>query len=292
MRCLYGAMHFFLQGDVPVGEFKVDGAEGEHRVKWIDPYPGFDYRPMSVSIEAAYQHDKLGACGIDSGVFGNDADPAFFIGLAIHAGINSGISAEGNVNLAQHLVQHRPLALGESLTALGGITAVQPVPRGRVIHTVVRFETAAGETVIEASRQSLKPHPGPGKQRGIGDRPISLLEDIDSLTAVADYELNPAQVKAYSSTGNSIHYEEESAHRAGFRAPIIGGGMGVHYLTACLWSQRPVRTLVAQVQFRRPIFWDDRLAVIHRQLDQDTRVLGLRVRGKAATEMSVRELTF
>ncbi len=259
---------------------------------WIDPTPGFVYRPMPVEISMTHQQAKLAACGIDSGVFGTNADPAFFIGLAIHAGIESGISAEGNVNLAQQLVQHRPLTLGESLTAFGGITEVEPVPRGRVVHTVVRFETAAGEIVIEASRKSLKPSPFAGHARGIGDRPNSMLDDIEALAAVAQYELTPAQVKAYSSTGNSIHYEEESARRAGFRAPIIGGGMGVHYLTAWLWSQCHVRSFVAQVQFRRPIFWDDRLSVVDRQVDAKTRVLGLRVRDKAATEMFVRDLTF
>ncbi len=260
-------------------------------MEWIDPCPGFVYRPMRVEISTAHQQAKLAACGIGSDVFGPVADPAFFIGLAIHAGIESGISAEGNVNLAQQLIQHRPLALGESLTAFGGITEVEPVPRGNVVHTVVRFATAAGETVIEASRKSLKPNPTAGEARGIGDRPISLLDDIEALPAVAEYELTPEQVKAYSSTGNSIHYEEESARRAGFRAPIIGGGMGVHYLTARLWSEHPVRSFVAQVQFRRPIFWDDRLAVVDRQVETDARVLGLRVRGKAATEMFIRHLT-
>lgn len=260
-------------------------------MEWIDPFPGFVYRPMPVEISTGHQQAKLSACGIDCTIFGADADPAFFIGLAIHAGIESGISAEGNVNLAQQLVQHRQLALGESLTAFGGITEVEPFPRGRVVHTVVRFETDAGETVIEASRKSLKPNPDAGNARGIGDRPISLLDDIEALAGVAEYELTPAQVKAYSSTGNSIHYEEESARRAGFRAPIIGGGMGVHYLTAWLWSQHPVRSFIAQVQFRRPIFWDDRLAVVDRQVDVNARVLGLRVRDKAATEMLIRDLT-
>lgn len=260
-------------------------------VEWIDPHPGFEYRPMQVEITAAHQRDKLAACGIDGSVFRENADPAFFVGLAIHAGIESGISAEGNVNLEQQLVQRRPLALGESLTAHGGIIKVEPVPRGRVVHTAVRFETAAGETVIEASRKSLKPDPGAGNARGIGDRPASSLDPIEALAAAAEYELTPIQVKAYSSTGNSIHYEEESARRAGFRAPIIGGGMGVHYLTAFLWSQNSVRSFVAEVQFRRPIFWDDRLAVVHRQIDRHSQVLGLRVRGKAATEMLIRELT-
>ena len=39
-------------------------------------------------------------------------------------------------------------------------------------------------------------------------------------------ELTPQAVRDYSVEGNSIHYEEKAAARAGFRAPIIGGGMG------------------------------------------------------------------
>ena len=54
-------------------------------------------------------------------VFGEDVDPAFFIGLAIHAGIDSGISAEGNINMLQRMIQHRPAKLDEPLTVRGEI---------------------------------------------------------------------------------------------------------------------------------------------------------------------------
>jgi hypothetical protein len=46
-----------------------------------------------------------------------------------------------------------------------------------------------------------------------------------------------------------------AAEQAGFRAPIIGGGQGVHYLTAALWDEG-YRALDVDIYFRRPIFWD------------------------------------
>ena len=67
----------------------------------------------------------MDACGIDAGVFGGQVDPAFFIGIAIHAGIRSGISAEGNINMLQGLQMHRPALLDEPLNVRGEILEVQ-----------------------------------------------------------------------------------------------------------------------------------------------------------------------
>ena len=109
-------------------------------MEWVDPYAGFRYSTDTVIVDAAHQAEKLSACGIDAGVFDNDVDPAFYIGLAIHAGINSGISAEGNINMSNTVIQHRPVALGESLTVDGEIVAVEDVPRtivGAVLGAVV-----------------------------------------------------------------------------------------------------------------------------------------------------------
>ena len=72
-----------------------------------------------------YQAEKLGAIGIDPSGYGGLCDPAFFIGLSIQAGAESGISAEGNVNMLTELVQHRPIPLDEDL-ALTGTNTVGP----------------------------------------------------------------------------------------------------------------------------------------------------------------------
>ena len=63
--------------------------------EWIDPYAGFVYDEDQIEITAAHQAEKLAACGIDATAFGGQADPSFFIGLAIHAGIKSRITADG-----------------------------------------------------------------------------------------------------------------------------------------------------------------------------------------------------
>lgn len=224
---------------------------------WQEPVAGFQYQPATVTISAAMQQQKLTACGLDAGLFGDCVDPSFYIGEAIHAGINSGISAEGNVNMLQTLTQHRPAGLGEELQVHGQITAVTEVPRGRTVDTEVVFESKTGERVISANRRSLKPNPEKVGSRGAGERPAPVVADVSVLRQLTEHTLTPEQVVDYSREGNSIHYDLDAARAAGFRAPIIGGGMGVHYLLAALMAEFAPEFLDLDIYFRRPIFWDD-----------------------------------
>jgi acyl dehydratase len=232
--------------------------------EWVDPYAGFQYQPDNVVVPAAYQREKLSICGIDPEVFGEVVDASFYIGLAIRAGAASGITAQGNVNMLQSLVQHRPALLDESLTVRGEITAVTEVPRGRTIDTDVWFEDGSGERVITARRRSLKPDPGKS-DRGAGERPPPVLKDPAAARVLADQRLTPEIVVAYSEEGNSIHYDLEAARKAGFRAPLIGGGMGVHYLLAAIYAERTPQAFDLDIYFRRPIFWDDSFRVVRHE---------------------------
>ncbi|MDG1124614.1 MAG: hypothetical protein P8N73_07030 [Pseudomonadales bacterium] len=256
---------------------------------WVMPYKGFNYLPDTVAVTAGHQVDKLLACGIDAEIFAGYVDPAFFIGIAIHAGINSGISAEGNINMLQSLRMHRPVVLDEELAVKGQILAVTEVPRGLRIDTDVWFEDAQGQRVISAPRTSLRPDPrraqskshsadvndknkDKDKAKGAGERPQAVVDDLSALAFLASYQLTPEGVRAYSMEGNSIHYEMEPAQKAGFRAPLIGGGMGVHFLMAELWrghkhSGGP-QAFDAEIYFRRPIFWDDCVGVYSRADEQ------------------------
>ena len=69
-------------------------------------------RPRTLTVTRQYQAEKLGAIGIDPSVYGRRCDPAFFIGLSIQAGAESGISAEGNVNMLTELVSASTDSLG------------------------------------------------------------------------------------------------------------------------------------------------------------------------------------
>ena len=212
-------------------------------------------------MSAQTQAERLTACGIDPAIFGEEVDPAFFIGLAIHAGIDSGISAEGNINMLQRLAVHRPARLGETLTVKGEIKSVTAVPRGQRVETDVWFEDLTGERVISCPRTSLRPQAQAQSKSGAGDKPQPVVGDVAALVLHDTYQLTPDRVKSYSVEGNSIHYEQEAAERAGFRAPLIGGGMGVHYLTAQMWQDRRPSFFDASIYFRRPIFWDEAVQV-------------------------------
>ena len=252
---------------------------------WVVPHQGFNYLPDTVAVTAAHQVDKLLACGIDADIFAGQVDPAFFIGIAIHAGINSGISAEGNINMLQSLRMHRPVLLGEELEVKGQIVAVTEVPRGLRVDTDVWFEDTHGQRVISAPRTSLRPDPQRAESKnhsagvtdkdndkGAGERPQPVVDDLSALEFLASYQLTPEGVRAYSMEGNSIHYEMEPAQKAGFRAPLIGGGMGVHFLMAELWQAHKQsggpEAFDAEIYFRRPIFWDDAVAAYSRADEQ------------------------
>ena len=252
---------------------------------WVVPHQGFNYLPNTVAVTAAHQIDKLLACGIDAEIFAGQVDPAFFIGIAIHAGINSGISAEGNINMLQSLRMHRPVLLDEALMVKGQILAVTEVPRGLRVDTDVWFEDTHGQRVISAPRTSLRPDPQRAESKnhsagvtdkdndkGAGERPQPVVDDLSALEFLASYQLTPEGVRAYSMEGNSIHYEMEPAQKAGFRAPLIGGGMGVHFLMAELWQAHKQsggpEAFDAEIYFRRPIFWDDAVAAYSRADEQ------------------------
>jgi hypothetical protein len=256
---------------------------------WHEPVEGFQYSPDVVSVSREFQNQRLQACGLDPADFGNFADPAFFIGIGIHAGVNSGISAEGNVNMIQRLIQHRLVNVDEQLTVQGKITDVQVVPRGLRVNTDVWFEDEGGARVMSTPRISLKPDPN-ASARGAGDRPAPAIEDLSLTSSLSTHQLTPEAVVGYSSEGNSIHYDMDAAQKAGFRAPIIGGGMGVHYLTRALFYAEPPAAFDMGIVFRRPIFWDDGFEVVCQGDPNQTETwtaLALVRDGKPLTEASL-----
>ena len=229
--------------------------------QWKQPEEGYQLEPDMVGVTRDYQHEKLTTCGIDPNVFACVADPSFFIGIAIQAGVNSGISAEGAVNMVQSLEIIRPALLDELLLVEGRIESVQEVARGERVETHVWFSDQEGQTVLRANRVSLRPNPNSSEKGGAGVRPEPVIKDVSSLDQKNAFQLTPDVVRNYSSEGNSIHYDEAAAKAGGFRAPIIGGGMGVHYLMADFWASRSSDCFVCNIYFRRPIFWDDAISV-------------------------------
>ena len=255
-------------------------------VVWQEPREGFELNVSETVVTREYQDEKLATQGLDANRFGELVDPSFYIGLGIKVGQDSGISAEGNVNMLSSIVMHRPVKLGEVLLSHGVIRSVQQVPRGQRIETDVWFEDTGGKRVISVPRVSLKPDPA-AEKRGAGDRPPPVVADSAELTVISTHQLTPAGTRGYSSEGNAIHYEPDAAQQAGFRAPIIGGGQGVHFLMSALFRDQTPQLLDLDIFFRRPVFWDDTVTV--GQLS-DLSALALVREHKVLTEMRVNRI--
>ena len=263
-------------------------------IQWKEAEEGYQLEPDMVGVTTDYQQEKLTTCGIDPDVFAGVADPSFFIGIAIQAGVNSGISAEGAVNMVQSLEVVRPALLDELLLVEGRIESVQEVARGERVETHVWFSDQEGQVILRANRVSLRPKPNSLEKGGAGVRPEPVIKDVSVLNQKKDFQLTPDIVRNYSSDGNSIHYDESAARAGGFRAPIIGGGMGVHYLMAALWASHSPASVACNIYFRRPIFWDDLISV---GVDESDTAFGLLKRDpgsepsvKVGTEMELLNL--
>lgn len=260
-------------------------------VNWIEPYVGLTYLDRVMTVAAQDQGRLLSLCGIDPAVFGEHIDPAAFITLAIQEGVRNRVHANGTVNLAQRLVQHRPMVLGEPLTVSGRILDVQEVPRGRVVTSETWFCGADGQRALTTGRLSLRPGAAMASASGTGEKPAPVVADLAGLTELGTATLTPEGVTAYTGPENPIHFDPEVAIRKGYRAPIVGGGQCVRFLTAALWRQFRPHTLGMEIYFRRPVFWDDTVTVMADPQGGQWKAICLVAHGKVTTEARITALS-
>lgn len=259
---------------------------------FIEPYTGLTFADRAMTVESAVEHRALRTCRIDPAVYGATVDPTTFISRAIAEGVRNGVHANGTVNMAQRLVQHAPLRLDEPLIVSGRILDVRPVPRGKVAISETWFKAGDGERAVMAGRRSLRPDPDKAGVRGAGDVAPPVVKDVGALKVLRDVTLTPEMVKGYDSEAiNPIHSVPEAAIKAGFRAPIIGGGMGVRYLMAEIWSRLAPRAIDIEIYFRRPIFWDDTVTIRVEEKGDTWTAICLAKGDKVATEARINSIS-
>lgn len=260
--------------------------------QWIEPYKGYKYKARQMTVEAVEQVRLIELCGIDPAIFGDSIDPAGFISLAIQEGVRNGIHANGTVNMGNRIIQHRRMRLGEPLTVTGEIIDIEEVPRGKVAVSDTWFSGGDDQCALTSRRRSLRPDPVKVGTRGAGEQPRPFIEDLARMKALATFTLTPEGVKAYTGPHNPIHFDPQAAKRSGFRAPIIGGGQGVRFLTAEIWRHFDPQGLDFDVQFRRPIFWDDTVTVVVDEQHGEWRSIGLMKGDKVATEARINRIAW
>jgi hypothetical protein len=157
---------------------------------------------------------------------------------------SSPFSAVGVVHIANRIVQHRPVMLGEALELRVHAGPFAPHRRGRTFDFVSEAY-AGGELVWEEFSTMLK--------RGAGDESLPRVPEPEDPPVTAHWRLADDLGRRYAAVSgdrNPIHMHGLAAKAFGFPR-AIAHGMWTN--ARCLAALRLPDAFTAEVRFRKPI---------------------------------------
>jgi acyl dehydratase len=153
-------------------------------------------------------------------------------------------SAVGVVHIANRIVQHRPLLLGEELALSVSVSELRPHRRGRQFDFVSEVRVG-DELVWEDVSTNLK--------RGEGDESIAREPEFELPPVTAQWRLEDDLGRRYAAVSgdhNPIHLHAWSAKAFGFPRAIAHG---MWTKARCLSALRLPDAFTADVRFKKPI---------------------------------------
>ncbi len=153
-------------------------------------------------------------------------------------------SAVGVVHIANRIVLHRPLRLGEELTITARVSELRPHRRGRAFDFV--SEARVGDELVwEDISTNLK--------RGDGDESVRDARDFEDPPVTAHWRLPGDLGRRYAAVSgdhNPIHTNGLAAKAFGFPRAIVHG---MWTKARCLAAVRTPDAFVVDVRFKKPI---------------------------------------
>jgi hypothetical protein len=261
--------------------------------------PGFEFTPWRLAVNAETQAQKLRCCGIDPAIWGDVVDPGIFATLTIKIVNREGFSINGSVHMIQTYKVHSQIRLGEEIVMRGRITGIEPAPRGTLFLAQYEVLRDDGSVAMELGRASVRTDPnaertGPGSGNGAAaENPDALFL---GLPVIGEKQMTPDGVANFSDENiNRIHDDPEIARQFGYRAPIAAGIMGSHIMMEPLVREGggPPKRLEMEVRFRRPMFWDESLAIHGERSAGDlSRIALIKPEGKVACSATITSVTY
>jgi acyl dehydratase len=175
---------------------------------------------------------------------------AFPLQLALMTDSSFPFGAIGLVHIANEIVQHRPVRLGERMDITVWADALGPHPRGQQFSLRTEVKVS-GELVWEETSTNLRRGGGGGE--GAGDPPE--LPDVGELPSAATWKLPGDLGRRYGAVSgdmNPIHVHPLTARLFGFPSAIAHGMWTKARCLAALDSELP-GSLTVRVAFRKPI---------------------------------------
>ncbi|MFT4563342.1 MAG: hypothetical protein ACI9BW_003096 [Gammaproteobacteria bacterium] len=243
---------------------------------------GFRFPEKTVVVDRDEQTRLHHWCEIEPEVFGDVADPALVTRLPVVMVANTIVAQRpswGQVHTTHRVLQRRPVLLGESLTLTGAIDGFLPHPRGEIMQCSWLYQDAAGEIALEVYPEALLIDPAiDPRQPGANKVPQPQSEQSNYLFTK---RCTPQATTGYcEGTNNLIHIDLAAAQQFGFRAPIIAGTQTMSFLLEAIYRSRSPQALALTIGFKRPVFWDDELAIVVTELDNGSQYIRALNEGK------------
>jgi acyl dehydratase len=217
--------------------------------------------PIEAVVDADRQRRYHAAAEVRAGLFGDFADVSILANDTIHATrpLNEVGPAVG-LHLGQRLRQSAPIRLGERLAVEGEVAEVTTAARGTRIAFAFRFRRPDGSVPLTSDLLSLRVDAAAMRDQGL---PPPLEIDRAGYEKVAEKALSPASVAAYSREFPDylVHFDPEAAAGIGLRAPVAQGLMSLTWMLEALARDGVPKAMQIEAQFRRPVFWDETVAV-------------------------------
>ena len=153
-------------------------------------------------------------------------------------------SAVGVVHIANRIIQHRPLLLGEELTLTARVAGFEPHRRGKTFDFVTEARVR-DELVWQGFATNLK--------RGDGDESVPKPPPFEDPPVTAQWRVADDLGRRYASVSgdhNPIHLHAWSAKALGFPRAIAHG---MWTKARCLSSLRLPDAFAVEVRFKKPI---------------------------------------
>ena len=236
---------------------------------------GFRFPVKSVVVDREEQTRLHRWCDIEPSVFGDVADPALVTRLPVVMVANTVVAQRpewGQVHTTHRMLQRRPILLDESLALTGVIDGFIVHPRGEIMQCSWFYQDANGEIALEVYPEALLIDPALTAQRaGANERAKPQVEQTKHLFTK---RCTPQATAGYcEGTKNPIHLDLEAAQRFGFRAPIIAGTQTMSFLLEAIYRAHSPHALALTICFRRPVFWDDELAIVVTERDDGSQYI-------------------
>ena len=239
---------------------------------------GAEFVNEIIEISPEYQKAMLEFSEIDEALYFNEIDPGLLARRPISV-IGSALfnahPERGYVHTVQSFSRFLPVPAGEPIAMTGKFTSIEDHPRGWIMHGRFEFRRADGELCLVVSPSALMADPEKNKVAPVSksDHPSTKEERFDALKkagwrTVGEKTCTPERVVGYcGKTRNLIHTDPEYAKGFGFRAPITAGNQMVEWHLEAVRRAEIGVSFEGAVRLQRPVFWDDSLAVMRRDLE-------------------------